>query len=490
MTLKDYYKILGLQPNASLADVKQAYRQLAKTWHPDRFAHNLLLRQEAEEKIKQINEAYQRLKDYDPVFDQSSPINSTVRSSVSSQPLVTAVTYYDRGAANVQAGQYKEALSDFSMAIRLNPNYAEAYRYRGFVNSLLGFELGAEADLQKAKQLGLQSKQSDTTKPSPTKGAASAKEPVSSPPQRTPQAAQLQPWSCVQTLAGSRSVPIAAIAINRDGKILASGGGDGTIELWNLRTGKPFCSLSGHSGAIRAVNFSADGQWLVSAGQDRSLKLWHLQTGSLGRTFNGHQDEVLTVAFSPDRRWLASGSADGSVCIWNLASGLLSYSLLAHDVPTRALIFTPDSSLLISGGDEHIRIYQARAGELYRTLSAQAEDVLALVMRADQKYFASSGRNGQIHLWEDRSIVTGSPIGAFIGHTGAVQTLAFSPDGQSLASGGSDRTIKLWSMVTRELLANLEGHTDTVTAIAYQPKEQLLLSSSLDTTIKIWKAES
>jgi curved DNA-binding protein CbpA len=153
--LNRYYKILGIKVGTSQAEVKQAYRKLAKLWHPDRFSGDPVLQQQAEEKLKAINEAYQYLKDYQPSETPANRADKPRRSSqVSvSTKLTGAEKCYERAAEYGRAGQYKEALEELSVAIRLHPNYVEAYRYRGFVHSMLGFELGAEADLKKARDL-------------------------------------------------------------------------------------------------------------------------------------------------------------------------------------------------------------------------------------------------------------------------------------------------------------------------------------------------
>ncbi|HEY9597272.1 MAG TPA: DnaJ domain-containing protein, partial [Cyanophyceae cyanobacterium] len=87
-TIHRYYEILGLQPGASQADIKQAYRNLAKNWHPDRFSDAPQLKQKAEEEIKKINEAYQYLKSYQP----NSP-NQTSSSTIHTDSF-NAETYY------------------------------------------------------------------------------------------------------------------------------------------------------------------------------------------------------------------------------------------------------------------------------------------------------------------------------------------------------------------------------------------------------------
>ena len=117
---KQHYEILGLKPGASPAELKQAYRRLAKIWHPDRFTHDSQLKQQAEEKIKTINEAYQQLKLYQSESEQPLTSQPASRTEVATKPS-NAETCYNRGAENVKVGKYKAALDDFSTAIRINP---------------------------------------------------------------------------------------------------------------------------------------------------------------------------------------------------------------------------------------------------------------------------------------------------------------------------------------------------------------------------------
>jgi tetratricopeptide (TPR) repeat protein len=145
------YEILELEPGASPAQVKRAYRKLVKIWHPDRFL-NPKQKQEAEEKIKQINAAYNKLKSEPPTTEQSS-------SSLPKNPPKVSVkrwdaeAFYTLGVENVTEGRYEEAIANFTHAIRLNPYYIDAYKYRGLVCSQLGYEYRATSDLNKAAQI-------------------------------------------------------------------------------------------------------------------------------------------------------------------------------------------------------------------------------------------------------------------------------------------------------------------------------------------------
>jgi len=476
--LDPYYELLGLRPGASPNAVKQAYRDRVKQWHPDQFHHNPRQRQEAEVKLRAINEAYEWLKDYQPgVASPSSRSPGTAKVSTKASG---AEVYYNQGAEKVKAGHYKEALEDFNIAIRLNPNYAEAYRYRGFVHSLLGFELGAEADLKKAKELGLRSEPPDRA------SQPQQPNPSSRPPE--PPAPRIPRWQCVQTLSGHGD-RVSAIALSRDGKILASASLDKIIRLWNLKTGKNFGTLSGHTDGITSLALSSDGQLLASGSLDQTIRLWHLGTGSLLRVLTGHTGAVTAITLSPDRHFLVSGSLDTTVRIWDLQTGKLHQPPLRHAVSMQVVAISPDGvHLMAAGADRMLRIYQLRTGELLRRLNGHCEQITAIALSPSGQQFVTGSKNGELEFWNDASLVTGSSVRVCLAHGNAINAIVFSADGQQVMTASSDRTVQLWQPDGIPLGTLVEnGHP--ITGIAVQPETRTLITSSTD-GIKRWQPPS
>lgn len=157
------YEILGLKPDTSPEEVKQAYRDLAFVWHPDRFPNNPRLKEKAQEELKKINTAYEVLKSYQFSISPNTkpPSSSKAKTSQASPPntnsssSVDAKTYYERGMEKARKGKYKEAIADFLRAILINPNYAEAYKYRGLAYSKLEDSQKAIEDFKNAADIYL-----------------------------------------------------------------------------------------------------------------------------------------------------------------------------------------------------------------------------------------------------------------------------------------------------------------------------------------------
>jgi WD40 repeat protein len=278
---------------------------------------------------------------------------------------------------------------------------------------------------------------------------------------------------------------IFSVVFSPDGKLLAAGGADGEIRLWQAEDAKLLFTFKGHIGAIIFIAFSPDSSLLASSSDDQTVKLWDIQTGRCLQTLQGHTNWVRSVAFHSNGKILVTSSDDETLKLWDIRTGECLRTLWGHTQGIGSVAFSPDGSMLASGSNDHtIRLWNALTGECLKTLQGHTDRVDSIAFSPDGDVLASGSADQTIRLWD---IQTGRCFKVLHGHTGRVKSVAFSPKGNVLSSGSDDHRIKLWSIKTGECLRTLQGHTDWVNAIAFSPNGHLLASGSEDQTIRLWE---
>lgn len=280
---------------------------------------------------------------------------------------------------------------------------------------------------------------------------------------------------------------VNSVAFLRDGKTVASAGGDNSIKLWDIETGRQVKSLTGHTRYVLSVAVSRNGT-LVSGGLDNTINLWNVETGQLIRSLQGHTSVIYSVAFSPDGKTVASGSGDNTIRLWNAESGVQIRSLEGHTDQVFSVIFSPDGKTVASGSiDGTVKLWDVETGRLLKSLEGHTDEVLSVAFSPNGRMLASAGKDNIIKLWDVNS---GTPLRSLEGHTALIYALAFFPDGKVLASAGGDNTIRLWDVSTGAPLKSLQGHTSYIKSIELSEDGRTLLSGSSDNTIKLWNVQT
>jgi WD40 repeat protein/serine/threonine protein kinase len=232
------------------------------------------------------------------------------------------------------------------------------------------------------------------------------------------------------------------VVYSPDGSRIAVGAPDGSIPVWDTRTGQLLQQPKLHSGVLSALVYSPDGSRLASAGEDKTIRVWEAATGRIVHELLGHTEAVLGLAFSPDGSRLASASMDNTVIIWNAATGKKALEpLTGHTSWVCGVAFSRDGTRLASASnDDSVIIWDPALGKEVRTLK-HASIVFLAVFSPDSQRLATCADDGTVKVWE---VETGLETLTLRGHTTSVAWLSFSPDGAHLASGDADGNIRIW----------------------------------------------
>ena len=377
----------------------------------------------------------------------------------------------------------------------------------------------------------------------------------------------VQPWRRVAAVDDRRGTLGGAFAVDPAGRRFVVGHHDGSVTVWNLRTGAERDLLGRHNAAVAGVGFSPDGKTIVSTGDDTQVLVWDVDTGELRETLNGHTGRAAGSAFSRDGRTLYTVGLDGAAITWDLegsrrlgrpfragagnevtedegdpaptfalspdagrvavtqANGRLAVLELAtgrrvyETAPTGGRIFdvvwSPDGRELTTGGERgRVITWGADDGRLIRSfrgipalppaavdsrLATPTNDALAVAYSPDGKTIAASASDGAIRRWDARSGERmGTPLsGGEPAPGNSALDLAFSPDGRELAAafaslGEQGGIAVVWRLADGKELyrVNIDDRYGRGSSVAFSPDGRLLATGGGSGEIKLWDAAS
>jgi WD40 repeat protein len=343
--------------------------------------------------------------------------------------------------------------------------------------------------------------------------------------------------------AGALDPPLGAsigLTLSADGKVLVEAG-ERTIRFWDAATGKGIPGLDGAQALISALAVSPDSKSVLTASHfdaETGARVWDLDSGRQRATLAGHR--CAGVAFAPDGKTFAAGCFEGTPVLADVASGrnlrtfegasgwvgslaftpnggrLIGTTWFDDRVRTwdtatdkelpplgslpkgggaKCMALAPDGKLLATGGmDKLIRLWDVAAAKEVRQLVGQEGSIWGLAFSPDSRKiaavtatgkfnFTANGTDRIVRIWD---VATGRVVRTLTGPAAGSWSVAWSPDGRVLVTGGEDGEIRLWEVMTGQERARLAGHEGPVSALAFTADGTRLISGGSDTTALVW----
>lgn len=238
---------------------------------------------------------------------------------------------------------------------------------------------------------------------------------------------------------------INAVLTLKNGYVTA--GADGRIAIWRAgQDAAPVKAINAHKGPIAGLALAPDGKSLASASWDRTIALIGIASGKVLQRFEGHTGNVNAVAFSPDGAFVASAGYDASFRIWPLAGG--PPTVLALPAALNSLAYVSPSLIAIGGADGNIYLASA-GGQLIATIDAGEIPAIAMAVSPDGARLAAASPRGSVTFID---VAKRAKLFTLSGPGLPVWSLAFTPDGRQLLTGGSDRIVRRWDARTGDHL--------------------------------------
>jgi WD40 repeat protein/serine/threonine protein kinase len=278
------------------------------------------------------------------------------------------------------------------------------------------------------------------------------------------------------------TAPVWKARWSADGSSILTASTDRTAVVWDAATGSRRLTMAGQAGGLNDATYSPDGQYIATGSDDASVWLWDTTTGHVEAKWRGHQDSVIWVVFDHQGQRVVSAGSDGTAIVWSVRPQERVTWLLRHTAAVQGLAFSPDSRRVVTtGGDRTARLWDVATGHQLASIEGPSGSI---AFSPDGRSIATASDGGTIEI---RNAETLALEGTLTGIDAPVQEVAWSSDGVSLAAGYVNGEVRCWDPATGKSRFTARGPAGfALYSATFDPTGKRLVTTAEDLTTRIW----
>lgn len=288
----------------------------------------------------------------------------------------------------------------------------------------------------------------------------------------------------VLTLAG-HDRELYSSRYNRDGTRIITASRDKTARVWDAAGGKVLAILAGHEAEVTGAEFSNDGTRIVTTSA-RTARVWAVGGSKAPTILSGHESGLTSAEFSPDGMQIVTGSADKTALIWDTLAEKPLKKLSGHEGEVLSAQFSRDGTRIVTGSeDKTARMWDAATGEALVILPGHKGRVLGAQFSPEGARIVTASEDKTARVWDT---VTGKTVATILGDAREdwVASAQFSPDGRRIATALPGNTTRIWDAATGNTVDVLSGHEDAVWSARFSADGRRIVTGSNDRTARVW----
>lgn len=302
------------------------------------------------------------------------------------------------------------------------------------------------------------------------------------------------PKKCVHRFTGHNKGVHRIRLFPRTGHLLLSGGLDGKCKVWSIEHKQVMRTYSGHAAGVRDVQFNHDGSKFVSASFDRYLRLWKTETGDVLQTFTNRKVPYVVKFYPHDDNLFVVGCSDNKIVTYDATTGEITQEYNHHLAPVNAILFVEDhgTKMITSSDDKKVLVWEWDIGVPIKYISDPTmHSMPTMTLHPSHQFFVGQSLDNQIVVFQAQNRFAIQRKRRFAGHqvSGYACEMAFSPDGQFLASGDGNGKLCFWEWKRSKLLQKYKAHDKgpTIGCVWHPLEPSVVFTCGWDGVIKMWQ---